>query len=181
MPGDITRQSAADAFNSNVKSRVTWTYTYSNPPVPWSGYTSGVDRSKFGNPPSNMTENNITSGIITASTFVSNVSTWIANNLSQIRYIRIIHRNTGDNTNINGDETYTAVLSSSYKQNVSLSTSGMGIAAGQVITSSGINWNSAYNAWVNVRNNVAFTITNTIHVSHSNYSDYHDHGSRVRR
>ena len=57
----------------------------------------------------------------------------------------------------------------------------MGIGAGQIITASKINWTAAYNKWVSVRNNEAFTITNTIHVSHVNYNNHHDHGSRVRR
>lgn len=181
MPDIITKQSAADAFNSNVKAKVTWNYSYSNPPTPWSGYTSGVNINDFGNPPTNMAANNITDGVITASTFVTNVQQWIANNLSQIRYIRIIHRNTGDNTNINGDSTYTAVLSTNYRQSVSLTPTEMGIVSGQLIAQNGINWANAYNKWVALRSNVAFTITNTIHVNHVNYSNHGDHGSRVRR
>lgn len=181
MADAITKQSAADAFNSDVKNKVTWTYSYSNPPAPWSGYTNGVTKSKFGSPPSNMSDNDINGTDIIASTFVDDVRNWIANNLSQIRYIRIIHRNTGDNTNINGDNTYTAVCSTNYKQTVSLTQSEMGIATGQIIAAGGINWTAAYNAWTKVRNNTAFTITNTIHVQHVQHSSHSDHGSRVRR
>lgn len=181
MADVITKQSAADAFNANVKNKVTWTYSYNKLPAPWSGYTSGVTKSKFGNPPSNMSGSAINGTEITASTFVNDVRNWIANNLSQIRYIRIIHKNTGDNQTVNGDTTYTAVTSANYKQSVSLTQSDMGIAAGQIIAANAINWTSAYNSWTKIRGNIAFTITNTIHVQHSSHSNHSDHSSRVRR
>lgn len=177
----ITRQSAADAFNSNVRNRVSWSYSYSNPPQPWGGYSSGVNRSNFGSNPGYMSAGNITGGIITASTFANNVRQWIASNLSQVRYIRIIHRNTGDNSNINGDSTYVAVCSGRYIQGISLTQSDMDISKGEIISKNGINWNNAYDAWYRVRNNVAFTITNTIHVQHVQHTSHSDHGNRVRR
>ena len=173
----ITRQSVADAVNANVRNRVSWTYSSSNLPTRWEGYDqTDQNNGNFGPNPGYMGAENVSGGIINANTLCTNVRDWIYNNISQVRNIRIIHRNRGYNSNINGDQTFKAVTSAGFRQGISLSTGNLGIAVGQNIASS-VNWGSAYNAWANVTNNLAFTITNTIQVN----PPWGDHGSRVRR
>lgn len=171
---EITRQSAVDGFNGNVRNRVGWNYSSSNVPGRWSGYDqSDQNNGNFGPNPGYMGAGNVSGGIITANTFATNVRDWIYNNLSQVRNIQIIHRNRGENANINGDNWYKAVCNTGFRQGVGLDANTLGIGVGRNI--GGINWANAFNVWNSLSGNRAFTITNT------RYQQYGDHGSRVRR
>lgn len=176
----ITKQSSADAVNNNVRSKVTWSYDYNNLPPVWSGYSSGITRNYFDYAPKVMNDNEIGGDLVIATAFVDSVRNWIYNELSRIRNVRVIHRNTGENTNINGDSTYVCATDPQFRQAVTLSNAELGCNTGSPIDDN-INWAAAYNAWTRVRGNIAFTVTNTIHAQHSSHSSHGSHGSRVRR
>lgn len=168
--GLITRSSVTSDFNSSVPNRISYKYHSGNLPVPGDNY-EGATPNIFSSGLSYMGAGDISSGIISARSLMNEVTNFIYNNYSSIRNIHIIWRNTGNNSNINREETARACLNSGYQTNIP--TVNLGISSGQNIRTP--NWDSAYNTWSSATSGIAYTITYTTHVSHGS------HGSRVRR
>lgn len=168
--GLITRSSVASDFNSSVPNRISYKYYSGNLPVPGDKYT-GATPNIFSSGLSYMGAGDISSGIISARSLMNEVTNFIYNNYSSIRNIHVIWRNTGNNSNINSEETTRACLNSGYRTNIP--TVNLGISSGQNIRTP--NWGSAYNTWSSATSGIAYTITYTTHVAHGS------HGSRVRR
>lgn len=168
--GLITRGSVASDFNSSVPNRISYKYHSGNLPVPGDTY-EGVIPNIFSSGLSYMGAGDISSGIISAGSLMNEVTNFIYNNYSSIRNIHVIWRNTGNDSNINREETTRACLNSWYRTNIP--TVNLGISSGQNIRTP--NWGSAYNTWSSATSGIAYTITYTTHVAHGS------HGSRVRR
>lgn len=168
--GLITRSSAASDFNSSVPNRISYKYYSGNLPTPGDKY-EGATPSIFSSGLSYMGASDISSGLISASSLMSDVTNFIYYNYSSIRYIHIIWRNTGKNSNINKEETARAYLNSGYRTGIP--TVSLGISSGQNIRTP--SWSSAYSTWSSATSGIAYTITYTTHVAHGS------HGSRVRR
>lgn len=168
--GLITRSSAANGFNSSVPNRISYKYYSGNVPTPGNNY-SGTTPNIFSSGLSYMGASDISSGIISARSLMSDVTDFIYYNYSSIRNIHIIWRNTGNNSNINKEETARAYLTSGYRTGIP--TVNLGISSGQYIRTP--SWSNAYSAWSSATSGIAYTITYTTHVAHGS------HGSRVRR
>lgn len=168
--GLITRSSVTSDFNSSVPNRISYKYHSGNLPVPGDNY-GGATPNIFSSGLSYMGAGDISSGIISARSLMNEVTNFIYNNYSSIRNIHVIWRNTGNDSNINREETTRACLNSGYRTNIP--TVNLGISSGQNIRTP--NWGSAYNTWSSATGGIAYTITYTTHVAHSS------HGSRLRR
>lgn len=168
--GLITRSSATSDFNSSVPNRISYKYHSGYLPVPGDGY-GGTTPNIFSSGLSYMGADNVSAGLISAYTLMNDITNFIYYNYSNIRNIHIIWRNTGNDSNINREETTRACLNSGYRTNIP--TVNLGISSGQNIRTP--DWGSAYNTWSSATSGIAYTITYTTHVSHGS------HGSRVRR
>lgn len=168
----ITRASIVNDFNSIVRSGISYTYSSSHLPSPDSGFTGDTYPERFSSGIQTMSVSDIgNSRPINASTLVSDIQSFVRNYYSQIRKITIVHRNTGENTNVVKTTTGIARLTGSYTQSVpSLS---IGVGTNTFIRVP--NYNNILSTWRSISNNNAFTITYYHYVSHSS------HGSRVRR
>lgn len=168
--GLITRSSVISDFNSSVPNRISYKYHSGNLPVPGDNY-EGATPNIFSSGLSYMGAGNVSAGLISARTLMNDITNFIYYNYSNIRNIHIIWRNTGNDSNINREETTRACLNSGYRTNIP--TVNLGISSGQNIRTP--NWGSAYNTWSSATSGIAYTITYTTHVAHGS------HGSRVRR
>lgn len=168
--GLITRSSVTSDFNSSVPNRISYKYHSGNLPVPGDKY-EGTTPNIFSSGLSYMGAGNVSAGLISARTLMNDITNFIYYNYSNIRNIHIIWCNTGNNSNINREETTRACLNSGYRTNIP--TVNLGISSGQNIRTP--NWGRAYNTWSSATSGIAYTITYTTHVAHGS------HGSRVRR
>lgn len=168
--GLITLSSVASDFNSSVADRISYKYYSGNLPVPGDNY-GGATPDIFSSGFYYMDEGDVSDGLISAHTLMNDITDFIYYYYSSIRNIHIIWRNTGNNSNINREETARAHLTSKYRVNIP--TVNLGISSGLNIRAP--NWSRAYNTWSSATSGIAYTITYTTHVSHGS------HGSRVRR
>lgn len=170
----IQRQDIVNDFNDIVKQGISYKYSSTllpSPPPEYSG-TTPTDNFGSGNVRS-ISLNDITNeGVISASTLLNDLRSFVQTYYSQIRNIEIVLKNKGEATNVVDTIYEKAYLTDAYKQQVP--SFSLGISTNQLIKASP-QYENILATWRDIANNTAFTITYYHYVSHVS------HGSRVRR
>lgn len=159
----IQRQHVIDAMNNQFINKVGYTWHKGNLP---GGH---ADANQFDSAlPARPTVNNISAGVITASTLTNNLNA-IANWYTNVRNCRYVetYTYTGDNPRVvtTVDIQNIALLNTGYRQNYTGSNATG--SAGSLIYDPNIT--NVYNRWVAYRGNTV-TLTYNTHTQHQNHS-----------
>lgn len=161
----IKRADVVADFNSDVRNVIQGRYVWTS-----SNHPSLLTQNIWGGSLPAMSEGNISTGIITASTLINNVVSF-ARDYTRVRKVQYIQTHVYNNvTYVDVDQTQIGLLNSNYLQNITGVT--LGISRGAIIRQP--NFADLMRRWESLCNNrVSFTV--------NTHTQYYNHSDRSRR